>query len=151
MFFYPMRDINTLKQNRIFMQDYRPNSIIIDKNRLDYYNVTWAACSTTMAIALSSATAARAAHGPAGTPALPGEARRSREPKPRTYGSGIAPWRYRGLSASSVSVSRSRNPSGMRPAFASPRKGASPLSFRPRRAASGKPARASAPRRIGSS
>ena len=37
LFFYPMRDINALKRNRTFMQDYRPNLIVIDKTKLDYY------------------------------------------------------------------------------------------------------------------
>lgn len=37
LFFYPMRDINALKRNRTFMRDYRPNLIVVDKNKLDYY------------------------------------------------------------------------------------------------------------------
>lgn len=37
LFFYPMRDINALKRNRTFMQDYRPNLIVVDKRKLDYY------------------------------------------------------------------------------------------------------------------
>ncbi len=37
LFFFPMRDINALKRNRTFIQYYRPNLIVIDKRKLDYY------------------------------------------------------------------------------------------------------------------
>ena len=37
LFFYPLRDINALKRNRTFVRDYRPNLIVIDKCKLDYY------------------------------------------------------------------------------------------------------------------
>ena len=37
LFFFPMRDINALKRNQTFIQSYRPNLIVIDKKRLDYY------------------------------------------------------------------------------------------------------------------
>ena len=37
LFFFPMRDINALKRNRTFVRAYRPNLIVIDRERLDYY------------------------------------------------------------------------------------------------------------------
>ncbi len=35
--FWTMRDINALKRNRTFVHDFGYNTIIIDKNKLDYY------------------------------------------------------------------------------------------------------------------
>ena len=37
LFFYPLRDINALKRNQTFMENYRPGLIVIDKKKLDYY------------------------------------------------------------------------------------------------------------------
>ena len=37
LFFFPMRDINALKRNRTFVRNYKPNLIVIDKSKLDYY------------------------------------------------------------------------------------------------------------------
>ncbi|MCG9128451.1 SAM-dependent methyltransferase, partial [Candidatus Poribacteria bacterium] len=37
LFFWTMRDINALKRNRTFVQDYSSNTILIDKTKLDYY------------------------------------------------------------------------------------------------------------------
>ena len=37
LFFYPLRDINALKRNRTFVRNYKPNLIVIDKSKLDYY------------------------------------------------------------------------------------------------------------------
>ena len=37
LFFWTMRDINTLKRNRTFVQNYSSNTIVIDKTKLDYY------------------------------------------------------------------------------------------------------------------
>lgn len=35
--FFTMRDINALNRSRTFIQDYGPNSIVIDKNKFAYY------------------------------------------------------------------------------------------------------------------
>ncbi len=32
-----MRDINALRRNRTLVQDYSPNTIVIDKRKLEYY------------------------------------------------------------------------------------------------------------------
>ncbi|MCX7737293.1 MAG: SAM-dependent methyltransferase [Candidatus Kapabacteria bacterium] len=37
IFFWTMRDINALKRNKTFVNDFNDNTIIIDKRRLDYY------------------------------------------------------------------------------------------------------------------
>ncbi len=37
LFFWTMRDINALKRNRTFVQEYSTNTIILDKTKLDYY------------------------------------------------------------------------------------------------------------------
>lgn len=37
LFFWTMRDINALKRNRTFVQNYSRNTIVIDKTKLDYY------------------------------------------------------------------------------------------------------------------
>lgn len=37
LFFYPLRDINALKRNRTFVRGYRPDMIVVDKTKLDYY------------------------------------------------------------------------------------------------------------------
>ena len=37
LFFWTMRDINALKRNRTFVEGYSANTIIIDKQKLDYY------------------------------------------------------------------------------------------------------------------
>lgn len=37
LFFWTMRDINALKRNRTFIQNYSSNTIVIDKSKLDYY------------------------------------------------------------------------------------------------------------------
>lgn len=37
LLFWTMRDINALKRNRTFVQNYSYNAIVIDKNKLDYY------------------------------------------------------------------------------------------------------------------
>ena len=37
LFFWTMRDINALKRNRTFVQNYSSNTIVIDKSKLDYY------------------------------------------------------------------------------------------------------------------
>ena len=37
LFFWTMRDINALKRNRTFVQNYSINTIVIDKKKLDYY------------------------------------------------------------------------------------------------------------------
>lgn len=37
LFFYPLRDINALKRNQTFVENYRPGLIVIDKKKLDYY------------------------------------------------------------------------------------------------------------------
>ena len=37
LFFWTMRDINALKRNRTFVQNYSANTIVIDKRKLDYY------------------------------------------------------------------------------------------------------------------
>lgn len=37
LFFWTMRDINALKRNRTFVQNYSSNTIVIDKTKLDYY------------------------------------------------------------------------------------------------------------------
>lgn len=37
VFFWTMRDINALRRNRTFVQDYSSNTIVIDKRKLDYY------------------------------------------------------------------------------------------------------------------
>ena len=37
LLFWTMRDINALKRNRTFVNNYSYNSIVIDKNKLDYY------------------------------------------------------------------------------------------------------------------
>ena len=36
-FFWTMRDINALKRNRTFVESYSANTIVIDKQKLDYY------------------------------------------------------------------------------------------------------------------
>jgi hypothetical protein len=35
--FWTMRDINALKRNKTFVKHFGPNTIIVDKNKLDYY------------------------------------------------------------------------------------------------------------------
>ena len=37
LFFWTMRDINALKRNRTFVESYSTNTIVIDKQKLDYY------------------------------------------------------------------------------------------------------------------
>ncbi len=37
LFFWTMRDINALKRNRTFVQEYSTNTIVLDKTKLDYY------------------------------------------------------------------------------------------------------------------
>ena len=37
LFFWTMRDINALKRNQTFVQNYSSNTIVIDKTKLDYY------------------------------------------------------------------------------------------------------------------
>ena len=37
LFFWTIRDINALKRNRTFVESYSANTIIIDKQKLDYY------------------------------------------------------------------------------------------------------------------
>ena len=37
LFFWTMRDINALKRNRTFVQNYSSNTIVLDKGKLDYY------------------------------------------------------------------------------------------------------------------
>ena len=37
LFFWTMRDINALKRNRTFVENYSTNTIVIDKQKLDYY------------------------------------------------------------------------------------------------------------------
>ena len=37
LYFWTMRDINALKRNRTFVETYSPNTIIIDKDKLDFY------------------------------------------------------------------------------------------------------------------
>ena len=37
LFFWTMRDINALKRNRTFVQNYSSNTIVLDKSKLDYY------------------------------------------------------------------------------------------------------------------
>ena len=37
LFFWTMRDINALKRNRTFVENYSTNTIVIDKRKLDYY------------------------------------------------------------------------------------------------------------------
>ena len=37
LFFWTMRDINALKRNRTFVQNYSSNTIVIDKTKLGYY------------------------------------------------------------------------------------------------------------------
>ena len=37
LFFWTMRDINALKRNRTFVENYTSNTIVIDKQKLDYY------------------------------------------------------------------------------------------------------------------
>ena len=37
LFFWTMRDINALKRNRTFVQNYSNNTIVLDKKNLDYY------------------------------------------------------------------------------------------------------------------
>lgn len=37
LFFWTMRDINALKRNRTFVESYSANTIVIDKQKLDYY------------------------------------------------------------------------------------------------------------------
>ena len=37
LFFWTMRDINALKRNRTFVENYSANTIVIDKQKLDYY------------------------------------------------------------------------------------------------------------------
>ena len=37
LFFWTMRDINALKRNRTFVESYSENTIVIDKQKLDYY------------------------------------------------------------------------------------------------------------------
>ena len=37
LFFWTMRDINALKRNRTFIENYSANTIVIDKRKLDYY------------------------------------------------------------------------------------------------------------------
>ena len=37
LFFWTMRDINALKRNRTFVKNYGANTIVIDKQKLDYY------------------------------------------------------------------------------------------------------------------
>ena len=37
LFFWTMRDINALKRNRTFVESYSANTIVLDKQKLDYY------------------------------------------------------------------------------------------------------------------
>ena len=37
LFFWTLRDINALKRNRTFIENYSANTIVIDKRKLDYY------------------------------------------------------------------------------------------------------------------
>ena len=37
LFFWTMRDINALKRNRTFVQNYSTNTIVLDKSKLEYY------------------------------------------------------------------------------------------------------------------
>lgn len=37
LFFWTMRDINALKRNRTFVENYSSNTVVIDKKKLDYY------------------------------------------------------------------------------------------------------------------
>jgi len=37
LFFWTMRDINALRRNRTFVNNYNTNTIVIDKSKLDYY------------------------------------------------------------------------------------------------------------------
>ncbi|MDE0317785.1 MAG: SAM-dependent methyltransferase [Candidatus Poribacteria bacterium] len=37
LFFWTMRDINALRRNRTFVNNYSSNTIVIDKSKLDYY------------------------------------------------------------------------------------------------------------------
>ncbi len=37
LFFWTLRDINALKRNRTFVENYSTNTIVIDKQKLDYY------------------------------------------------------------------------------------------------------------------
>ena len=37
LFFWTLRDINALKRNRTFVENYSANTIVIDKRKLDYY------------------------------------------------------------------------------------------------------------------
>ncbi|RKU13185.1 SAM-dependent methyltransferase [Candidatus Poribacteria bacterium] len=37
LFFWTIRDINALKRNRTFVQNYSSNTIVLDKTKLDYY------------------------------------------------------------------------------------------------------------------
>ena len=37
LFFWTMRDINALKRNRTFVQNYSSNTIVLEKTKLDYY------------------------------------------------------------------------------------------------------------------
>lgn len=37
LFFWTMRDINALKRNRTFVESYSTNTIVIDRQKLDYY------------------------------------------------------------------------------------------------------------------
>ena len=37
LFFWTMRDINALKRNRTFVENYSANTIVLDKRKLDYY------------------------------------------------------------------------------------------------------------------
>ena len=37
LFFWTLRDINALKRNRTFVENYSANTIVIDKQKLDYY------------------------------------------------------------------------------------------------------------------
>ena len=37
LFFWTLRDINALKRNRTFVESYSANTIVIDKQKLDYY------------------------------------------------------------------------------------------------------------------
>ncbi len=37
LFFWAMRDINALKRNRTFVESYSANTIVLDKQKLDYY------------------------------------------------------------------------------------------------------------------
>lgn len=37
LFFWTLRDINALKRNRTFVENYSANTVVIDKRKLDYY------------------------------------------------------------------------------------------------------------------